>query len=1387
MSDPVSSKYHFLQLISSNELSQSWIAESSKGGARSFVKTENPESQIPADEKRNILLNSYTCQRGIRSPRILTASGKFLENGRVFIEYPLFDTARWHILTAEELLTNADRLLPELFLTVDYLHSLQFVHCDLKLGNFIIGPLDRNGIPCVRIIDLDFLCEVGSSPRAKIVGSPDHIAPEILANETILAQSDNFSLGVMLRKALDGTEGSSAGLNKKLISFANELVSPDPMHRPRVLLDAQLKHQLIDADEHALLERRLLNITLLNRFREVSSRQIDNPGIQKSILDPCKILGIRPELSESLGMIKRASKRHAFSLVKRITLESDVRRLGEYWFVLPADKLVTRVYNEGSEAIGGTLIIPEESSIVSSRIAIEATSAARQLVEKGALQPALLTYQAVIAAQRSRRIALDPELYERILMETALLLMQMGYRKSGVGLLDEVHATQNTEGRIDLELLYQLIYRSFALSSEDHVASLASCGITEARRVGSTEMELVFESMAIFVRCLRSEYEALDESIQALEKRAGSASYPRLVAMIQYIRGYAKFIQGQLAEAAEEFRKSLKTSSESQLENEAIRAALGLAQSLSQLYRIEDTIKIAKTVPSMEVFKKSERWREGTVFRLLSLCYIRLGDYRKAEYWLNRVWTGNVSEADPPSCALYYYGLIALEKGRGSLEQAKAAAAIALELTGDTMVALTEGHIYLALAEIACFEGDSLRLSEYAEKSRSVFERISNLRSIRELDLVIATHLRFNTDEDSPDLLPLLRDLVMHHAFWDAAYCLFYMLMDEDMSRYGQVTTELNALKPLVDAAEMPICASLKALWPMMSEKLPSDQTLTALKSGYRLLSTAGRIYAAMIVCRRIAREYGKQGQSKLRLKFLKQAQKHAFQLSNRPMIDRLQAEIDLVDRPEEDRGRMVASLLSISEILKHIADYDRSLEQLVRFAIDQTGAERGVILEKRPQSDELRVKSFVNCDDESLRDIADISMRVPSRVAQEHEALILENALTDKRTKEYKSIIAHNILSVICLPIMHDNNLLGVLYLDHHTIPALFEEDDITYIRSIANFIGMMLSAISSYRDLHIENRQLVEDISRQIGPHQFITNDPKMHQLFARMPQIARLSMPVLVLGESGTGKEIVAEMIHRLSDRKDRPLVKLNCSALPESMLEAELFGVANNTATGVAGREGKFAAADGSTLFLDEIGDMSLTAQAKILRVVEYQEFEKLGSNKMLKTDIRFIYATNKNLLKMVEEGTFRRDLYHRISGYTFEIPPLRERSGDIWVLVTHFVEHFSQGHRPPVFAPETRLALQAYEWRGNVRELLFLVRQLCADYAGEKVRPADLPEAIRTALTDPSRKKDREEQALRLMLQDALKRFDGNRRKAAASVNMPYATFVRKIEKFGLKD
>ncbi|WP_298266497.1 sigma-54 dependent transcriptional regulator [Geobacter sp.] len=248
----------------------------------------------------------------------------------------------------------------------------------------------------------------------------------------------------------------------------------------------------------------------------------------------------------------------------------------------------------------------------------------------------------------------------------------------------------------------------------------------------------------------------------------------------------------------------------------------------------------------------------------------------------------------------------------------------------------------------------------------------------------------------------------------------------------------------------------------------------------------------------------------------------------------------------------------------------------------------------------------------------------------------------------------------------------------------------------------------------------------------HEMIGETPVMRQLQEQIRLVAPTGASVLITGENGTGKELVARAIHHASPRRDRPFVEINCAAIPEELIESELFGHEKGAFTGaIAQKKGKFDLANGGTIFLDEIGDMSLKTQAKVLRILQERKFERVGGAKTMEVDVRVIAATNKDLPEEIRTGNFREDLFYRLNVVPFHVAPLRERADDIPLLVEHFLDLFArrEGQERRTMLPETVEALKRYDWPGNVRELRNIVERLVIMTTGRVITPGHLPESV----------------------------------------------------------
>jgi two-component system response regulator HydG len=329
-------------------------------------------------------------------------------------------------------------------------------------------------------------------------------------------------------------------------------------------------------------------------------------------------------------------------------------------------------------------------------------------------------------------------------------------------------------------------------------------------------------------------------------------------------------------------------------------------------------------------------------------------------------------------------------------------------------------------------------------------------------------------------------------------------------------------------------------------------------------------------------------------------------------------------------------------------------------------------------------------------------------------------------------------------------------------------------------------------------ENRRLRLELAGRArgGGARVIGASPAMQRVMAVVEQVAASTATVLITGESGTGKEVLAEALHALSPRRDQPLVKVNCAALPETLLEAELFGHERGAFTGaVARRDGRFALANHGTLLLDEIGSISPAVQVKLLRVLQDGSFEPLGSGRTVRADVRIVAATNANLAEDVAAGRFREDLFYRLNVISIPMPALRDRLDDLPALAAHFIEQYAarNGKRVDTISQEAMDRLAAYRWPGNIRELQHAMERAVVLATGHTIEPDHLPDTMRGAVAaTPAPSADREvvsvaigtplEEVERLLIQETLRATGGNKRRAANLLGIAARTIYRKIER-----
>jgi Nif-specific regulatory protein len=349
--------------------------------------------------------------------------------------------------------------------------------------------------------------------------------------------------------------------------------------------------------------------------------------------------------------------------------------------------------------------------------------------------------------------------------------------------------------------------------------------------------------------------------------------------------------------------------------------------------------------------------------------------------------------------------------------------------------------------------------------------------------------------------------------------------------------------------------------------------------------------------------------------------------------------------------------------------------------------------------------------------------------VAQNNKSIIVNDVINDKRhLNSISDRIGYPSKTILAVPLRNKDECIGVIELLNKKDDKYFTQDDLEWLEIFANQAAIAIQNAQSFEQAKVEIESLQDQIKIDKGYHTMIAKSPIIMEKIDIIDRIAKTDSSVLILGESGVGKEIFAEQIHLRSSRSKAPLIRVNCAALPQGLLESELFGHVKGAFTGaIQTRRGRFELADGGTIFLDEIGDLSLQLQAKLLRVIQQRTFEKVGSEVSVTVDVRILAATNKDIESLVAKGEFRNDLYYRLNVLPIYIPPLRQRPEDIPELADFFLKKFIRETKKQFagFSNEALEAMLSYSWPGNVRELENCIERACVIGKHSLIRKEDL--------------------------------------------------------------
>jgi transcriptional regulator with GAF, ATPase, and Fis domain len=426
--------------------------------------------------------------------------------------------------------------------------------------------------------------------------------------------------------------------------------------------------------------------------------------------------------------------------------------------------------------------------------------------------------------------------------------------------------------------------------------------------------------------------------------------------------------------------------------------------------------------------------------------------------------------------------------------------------------------------------------------------------------------------------------------------------------------------------------------------------------------------------------------------------------------------------------ARNLNALLKISRVVHAIRDLEELQAQLLDLIFEVVPACRGAILLAEGAKLEFSCL-YARTRRAGQPQLVRVSRTIARQVMEQNVAILGVDVPASGTLREVESLAQSDVRSLLCVPLTVFQRVIGCIYLDSTNSASRFQEDHLQLLAAIAGISAVALDNARRLQWLEQENQRLTTEVRQE---QSLVGEGPRMKEIFQFLARVAPTDSTVLIEGESGTGKELAARALYRNSKRGGKQFVAINCAAIPETLLESDLFGHERGAFTGAAvQKKGRLEVADGGVVFLDEIGELAPALQVKLLRVLQEREFERVGGTQTIKVDIRLIAATNRDLTEAVRNGEFRQDLYYRLAVVQLTMPPLRERREDIPMLTRHFVQKYAKRSKvkPKPVSREAMAALVNYEWPGNVRELENAIERALVMGSSDAVLLEDLPESL----------------------------------------------------------
>jgi Nif-specific regulatory protein len=509
-------------------------------------------------------------------------------------------------------------------------------------------------------------------------------------------------------------------------------------------------------------------------------------------------------------------------------------------------------------------------------------------------------------------------------------------------------------------------------------------------------------------------------------------------------------------------------------------------------------------------------------------------------------------------------------------------------------------------------------------------------------------------------------------------------------------------------------------------------------------------------------------------------------------------AQTEITKAVQTSEIRKLSTLLEVSQALSGTLNLRAALHRVLEILEQHHGMIRSAVTLLHEGSDEIHIEAANGITD-GLRAHYKLGEGITGRVVESGKHIVVPQVSREplflNRAAERKEL-GKQELTFICVPIILSRKPVGAIGVDLRFKKDRDYDRTVRFLKVVASMVAQALkvqrSVEAERQRLLNENIHLRQELKERYDFTNIVGNSGPMRQVYEQVAQVARTNTTVLIRGESGTGKELIAHSIHYNSPRANKPFIKVSCAALPDTLIESELFGYEKGAFTGAQARKkGRFDLAEGGTLFLDEIGDLNLSTQVKLLRVLQEREFERLGGIETVKVNVRLIVATNKELEKAIADGTFREDLFYRLNVFTIFVPPIRERKPDVLLLADHFLEKFAREHGKNIKRISTPAIdmLTAYHWPGNVRELENCVERAVLVCDGHVIHGHHLPPSLQTASASGTVTRLSLGSAVEAyekdLIQDALKTARGNRARAAKLLDTSERILGYKVKKYAI--